>query len=75
VDALLGHAGLNPVALGFVIARHAIRALKNRHIKPVYRNLKAAVRALARNQLPGKTNRLALEVVSKAEIPSISKNV
>ncbi len=64
-DALFGHAGFNPVALGFVVARHAVGAFKNRDVQPVFRN---AEPLFAGDKLPGKVDGIALEVVAEAEV-------
>ncbi len=64
-DALLGHAGFDPVVLGFVVARDIVRAFKDGDVEAVLGN---AEPLLARDQLPGELDCLALEVVAEAEV-------
>jgi len=56
---------LDPVALGLVVARNPVSALEDGHVEPL---LGDAEPLLARHQLPGIRNRIALEVVAKAEV-------
>ena len=64
-DALFGHAGLNPVALGLVIARHAVCALKDGDIETV---LGDAEPLRAGDKFPGECDGVALEVVAEREV-------
>ena len=66
-DALLRHAHFHPVTLGLIVPRNPIGrvALKDRHVQLV---LVDPVPLRAGHQFPRKPDRLALEVVAKAEV-------
>ncbi len=64
-DALFGDAGFDPETLGFVVARHAVRAFKNRDVKAVLGNAEPLG---AGHQLPGEFDGVLLEVVAEGEI-------
>jgi len=64
-DALLGHAGLNPVAPGLVVPRHTVSAFEYGHVQTV---LGDAEPLGAGDQFPGERDGVALEVVAKGEV-------